>query len=172
MMNNGGAAFRPTSAPRRLSFLRIVPVLGILACASGCQLLINPYVDELAARPAVTTLSADGARTAEVTPRALQREYAQTPVCPQGGMVTHGPLYFEDPFEDQAADDGHFAWNGEEYLYFLYGPGRFLLNGAFFPVSTVVTPPWLVMASDGHPSCRAWGEKHDAQRWKDNLADE
>ena len=170
MMNNRGAGFRPTSELRWLGLASLIPVAGILTCASGCQLLINPYVDELAAQPAVTTLSADEARTAEVTPQVLQREYAQTPVCAQDGAVTHGPLYFEDPFEDQGSNDERFAWTGEEYLYFLYGPGRFLLNGAFFPVSAVVTPPWVVMASDGHPGCRAWGEKHDAQRGQEKTA--
>ena len=172
MKNKGGAGFRPTPELRRLGLANLIPVIGILACASGCQLLINPYVDELAGRPAVTTLSADGARTAEATPTVLQREYDQTAVCPQDGMVTHGPLYFEDPFESRGSNDGRFAWTGEEYLYFLYGPGRFLLNGAFFPVSAVVTPPWLVMASDGHPGRRAWGEDHDAERWTSVPVDE
>jgi hypothetical protein len=80
------------------------------------------------------------------------------------GTVTHGPLFFEDGFEDQGSEDGQFAWTGEDYLQMFYWRGRFLVNALCFPVSAVVTPPWVVMASDGEPSRRIAGLNHDAAR--------
>jgi len=132
---------------------------------SGCQLIVNPFADEFANRPAVVTPSVRVAREARVEPVVLRRPCSPIEVTVVDGAVTHGPLYFEDPFEDKGSEDGRFAWTGEDYLYLLYGPGRFSLNSLLFPVSAMVTPPWVVMASDGHLSRQALGMDHDAERW-------
>ena len=149
------------------------PSLILMAiCASGCQLLVNPFTDELANRPAVTTPSVQVAREARVERAVLHRTYKPIEVAVVDGAVTHGPLYFEDPFEDKGSQDGKCAWTGEDYLYLLYGPGRFSLNSVLFPVSAMVTPPWVVMASDGRLSQQALGMDHDAERWAGASATE
>lgn len=133
--------------------------------ASGCQLLVNPFTDELADRPAVTTPSVQITHAARVGEAAMRRTYKPIDVAVRDGVVLHGPLYFEDPFEDKGSEDGKFAWTGEDYLCILYGPGRFSLNSVLFPLSAAVTPPWVVMASDGYLSPQALGMDHDAERW-------
>jgi hypothetical protein len=138
--------------------------MGIVAGAGGCHLMVNPYTDEIAMEPAVTTPSAEQAQAAQVAVTVTQRDYDLVEVRVEDGSVTHGPLYFEDPFEDRGSEDGRFAWGGEEYLYFLHGPGCFLFKGLVFPISAVVTPPWITMASDGRVSQRAWSMVHDARR--------
>ena len=129
----------------------IVGIAAAAALASGCQLVKAPFTDELAGGPAVTTSSVEAARAMSVQPRLPHRPHAPVEVHLPGGTVTHGPLYFRDPFESTDCDDGRFAWSGEDYLYWLYGPSRFLLNTAFFPVSAAVTPPWRIMKSDARP---------------------
>ncbi len=115
----------------------------------GCQHMVNPFTDELAFAPVVTTPSVDAVRAAHVEPRAPHRPHASVEVPVSSGVVTHSPLYFEDPFETTGCDDGQFAWTGEDYLYFVYGPSRFLVSIGLFPVSAAVTPPWLEMTDDG-----------------------
>jgi hypothetical protein len=151
------------------------PVLGLVVSTvllSGCQLMVNPFRDELAGRQEMTTASVEGARAAKTTPTVRQRDYAPFELHAEGDGVTHGPLYFEDPFEDKGSEDGRFAWTGEDYLQFVYWRGRFLLNTLFFPVSAVVTPPWTVMESDGRVSREALGWDHDAERWVEPPVDE
>ena len=79
------------------------------------------------------------------------------------GAVKHGPVYFEDPFEETGGDDRSFAWTGEDYWHSLYGPSRFLVSAVLFPVSAALTPPWQVMESDGQPGRRVFGMEHDAE---------
>ena len=140
--------------------------------ATGCQLMVNPFRDELAGQQGTTTASVEGARAAMTTPTVRQRGYEPFELHAEDEGVTHGPLYFEDPFEDKGSVDGRFAWTGEDYLQMFYWRGRFLLNTVFFPVSAVVTPPWTVMESDGHLSRQALGYDHDAERWVGPPADE
>ena len=140
--------------------------VGIAVVASGCHLMVNPYIDELAMQPLVTTPSAQQAQAASVAPVATHRDYEPVELTAKDGSVTHGPLYFEDPFEDRGSEDGRFAWSGEEYMYFIHGPACYLLKGGLFPISAVVTPPWVTMVSDGRVSQRTWRMDHDAQRWE------
>ena len=140
---------------------------GVIALiASGCHLMVNPYADELAMQPPVTTPSAEQAQAAPVAPTATHRDYEVVEATAKDGSVTHGPLYFEDPFEDRESEDARFAWSGEEYIYFIHGPACYLLKGGLFPISAVVTPPWVTMVSDGRVSQQTWRMEHDAQRWE------
>ena len=59
------------------------------------------------------------------------------------------PPYFQDPYENPSDEDDVFEWSGEDYAHMAYGPARFLVNTVLFPVSAAVTPPWLLMESDG-----------------------
>jgi hypothetical protein len=128
-------------------------------------LAVNPFTDNLEGEPAVTTPSVTAVRSAEGEPTQPQRSYARMSVTAKDGTVTHGPLYFEDAFEDASGEDDSFAWTGEDYFAWFGGGGRLLINTAFFPLSAAVTPPWVVMTSDGQPGRRVFGlEAHDAAR--------
>lgn len=129
---------------------KLCTALCSLVAATGCQLMVNPFADEMACRPPVTTSSAAQARAAQVTPSVRHRDFATMKLAERDGAVTHGPLYFEDPFVSRGSEDGRFAWTFEELLYIFYGPARFGINGGFLPVSAVVSPPWTVMASEVH----------------------
>ena len=146
-------------------WIRFLSGIAMTIPIAGCELMVNPFTDELASQRAVTTASVDGARAAKVTPTVLRRSYEQMSVWAEDGAVTHGPLYFEDLFEDRGSEDNRFAWTAEDYLQLFYWRGRFLVNGALFPLSAVVTPPWTVMASDGELGRRTLGMDHDARRW-------
>ena len=97
----------------------------------------------------------------------MTRDFSVTQVPVQDGTVLHLPLYFEDPFEDKGSEDGRFAWTGEDYFQILYWRGRFLLNAVAFPISATVTPPWVVMESDGRLSRQILWKDHDATRWQE-----
>jgi hypothetical protein len=143
------------------------PVLALLVSAvlqSGCQLMVNPFKDELVGPPSATTASVDGVRAANAAPSVRQRGYAPVEIHAESGAVTHGPLYFEDPYEEKGSADGQFAWTREDYFQAAYWRGRFLVNVLLFPISAIVTPPWTVMESDGRLSRQALGMDHDAQR--------
>jgi len=151
---------------RKFSGLRSLPAvvwLASLTICTGCHLKVNPFTDELQGAPMATTPSADAVRAAQGDVRSMQRPFAQTLLRAKDGTVTHGPLFFEDAFEEREDTDSGFAWTGADYLGWIGGGGRFLTNIVFSPISAVVTPPWRVMASDGHPECRGLGsELHDA----------
>jgi len=157
---------RPSSPMRRV-FSALAVVLTV-AAGSGCELLVDPFTDEWADQPPVTTPSAELARAAEVTPLFQQRDFSRMQTAAESGEVTHGPLYFEDPYEEQGSDDGRYAWTLDDLFYEFAGPGRFVVNGIFSPVSVVATPPWTVMVSDGRPSREVAGHLHDAERRADD----
>jgi len=139
---------------------------------SGCQLMVDPFRDELEGRQEMTTASVEGVRAAQTTPTVRQRDYATFELRAEDEGVTHGPLYFEDSSEDRGSDDGRFAWTGEDYLHLFYWRGRFLVNTVFFPVSAVATPPWTVMESDGRISRQSLGFEYDATRCAEPQVDE
>ena len=162
---------QPFALPDPRAFARAVISASVLF-VTGCQLMANPFHDELAGRQEMTTASVEGARAANTTPTVRQRDYATVELRPENMGVTHVPLYFEDPFEDKGSEDGRFAWTGEDYLQMFYWRGRFLLNTVLFPVSAVVTAPWTVMESDGRLSRQALGYDHDAKRWVEPPVDD
>ncbi len=137
-----------------------------LVITTGLAVGCRTTGDTLAERPSpyqgVTTPSVDAVRAATVEPTVPYRDYEVTQMRAKDGSVTHGPLYFEDPFEEKGGEAGTFAWSGLDYGAWFYGLGRFSVNTVMFPVSAVMTPPWQLMTSDGHASPGAWGEDHDA----------
>lgn len=138
----------------------------ILTGVTGCAkcLRVNPFVDELACAPKVTTPSVETARSIQTTRTEHKRDWDQVVLHSADGAVKHAPLYFEDPFEDQGSQDGKFAWTGEDYFQLFYWRGRYLANLIALPVSLVDTPPWMVMESDGYIHCDACRPEFDAQK--------
>ncbi len=151
------------SAARRIATACLVSMVFVAAHA-GCHMISNPYVDELAHQPPVTTASVEGARAAEVSPIASQRSFAAMEAKSADGTVSHGPLYFEDGFEDAFDEDDTFAWTGGDWTHWMVWRVRFLVNTAMFPISALVTPPWRLMVSDGRASRSVCGTAHDAGR--------
>lgn len=149
----------------RLVGLAMVAVVGL---GAGCakELVVNPFQDELVLHPVeTTTASAEGVRAANLTPTMRVRDHGPKEIRSFDGSVTHGPLFFEDPFEENGSDDGQFAWTAEDHLQWWYWRGRFLANAILSPWTLVDTPPWTVMVSDGKPSRRVIGHLHDADRY-------
>ena len=145
-----------------LTWVVVSSLAAMAALAAGCRLMVDRFADELANQSPVTTPSVEAARAVSVEPTDSHRAHGVVEVRAEDGMVTHGPLYFEDPFEETGGEDGVFALSGVDYRHLVYGPWRFLTNAVLFPINGAVTPPWLVMASDGKPSRRAWGMDHDS----------
>ncbi len=147
---------------RRWVCLLIVPI-GAAALTCGCHLVTSPFVDELAAKPAVTTPSVAAVLEAGAQPRIAKRPHAPVEVFMRDGAVTHGPLYFEDPYEDPDADGLCFALSGGDYLAWLYGSSRFIVNTAMFPASAALAPPWHLVTDDGQAgSAFAAGARNSA----------
>ncbi len=149
--------------------LLIAVLLCFVAVGSGCQLHVNPFADLPGDRKAITTASVDIARAFGGQRTVLCRDSAVSHLSAVDGTVTHGPLYFEDPFEDRGSEDGRDAWTAEDMVQPLCWGARFLGNAVSFPVSVIVTPPWAIMASDGYASREdrgRWilGFPHDADR--------
>jgi|GEM_PF-2206572 len=125
---------------------------GMFLLTTGCQLIVDPYHDEMADLPPVTTASTVGLREANITPRTIHPLGEAKTVQPKTGTIIHGPLYFEDPYDESGSEDGQFAITNEDVFAFVATGIRFIVNADFYPVSFFVTPPWMPMASDGHPS--------------------
>ncbi len=131
---------------------------------SGCSHLVDPFRDECAHCPPVTTPSVDAVMAANVPPSIQDRHGVEKLRCAADGSVTHTPLYFEDPSEEYGSEDGHFMWTGEDYLWIASWRARYLANLVAWPVSAVVTPPGTRMVSDGLLSCYGRGCRFDAER--------
>jgi hypothetical protein len=148
----------------------------MLALLAGCGQLNNPYKDSGSAiEPEMTTASADGFMRHEAgLNRPHQRTWSASTVAYENGAVTHWPLWFEDPFEDygnrlkspadRSDPDNEFAWNGLDYLGMVACPGREFVNLVGWPISAAVSPPGLLMESDGRISRGLLGYQHDAER--------
>ena len=96
----------------------------------------------------ISTPSVENVREANVGVSLHRRPFQLTPVSAKDATVTHTPLYYEDPCETPG-ERLSFAWTGEDYFHLLYGPARFLVSTALFPLSAIDTPPWKMMRSDG-----------------------
>lgn len=135
------------------------------AVICGCQLVNNPFRDELAKEPPVSTASADAVRTRQVSDQITVRGFESMERVSADGTVIHWPTWFEEPYEENGSNDGKIAWTGEDYWHMVYWRARFLVELVVWPISAVVEPPWRVMASDGNLARRCCGELHDVERW-------
>lgn len=143
--------------------------ISLLACAAlaagGCAALHDQFretgpsttesLDSPTAKVILAHQGAAGERTRDWQP-------SQAPFEEVG--VVHGPLYFEDPFEDKGSANDAQCLSAEDIIAAPYGFSRFWLNTLGLPVSMVVTPPWTPMISDGRLSKQALGMDHDATR--------
>lgn len=134
-----------------------------LAFVSGCSRMVNPFRDEYANQPPVTTPSVEAIQAVQVAPDVQVRQGVEKYRSAEDGSIVHGPLYFEDPTEESGSEDGQFAWTGKDYLWIATWRGRFMLNLVALPVSAVVNPPWQSMVSDGRLSGSGRGRKFDAE---------
>lgn len=140
---------------------RLIATALIVAAASvACNQppAVNPWADDAIGKEARTTPSRDGflaaGREAVIRKRALPESELRL----ADGAVPHYPLWWQDPFVDKGDMDDRFAWTWQDYLHMPYGLGRFILNTCALPVSVVVHPPGMPMASDG-----IVGKDHDAK---------
>ena len=154
-MNNPAGIRRPAG---------LIPFLAAYSIVlGGCHMAVDPYRDDLAHQPPPTTASVDGVRSAEGTPSTRQCAYDQKTIAAADGSVIHGPLLYEDPFVVAGSEDGQYAWTGEDYLYWLYGSGHYLLCTTLVPVSLIDTPVWQPYASDGQASRSLLGLPLDSE---------
>lgn len=141
---------------------RILPAFALMALAGGCHQPMGALTNQPAEGLAVTTASSVAARAVPVERTQPHRASSPVEIAAKDGRVTHGPLMFEDPFEEAPQDAG-LACPSAGLLHWAQGPARFLTNLAFLPISAAATPPWVVMTSDGEPSRLVMGHYHDAQ---------
>jgi hypothetical protein len=136
-----------------------------LGVGSGCAALhdqfreTGPSITESLDSPTAKVILAHQ-DTAGARARDWQPSHAP---CEEVGVV-HGPLYYEDPFEDKGSANDAQCLGGEDIIAAPYGFARFWLNTLGLPVSMVVTPPWTPMLSDGRLSQQALGMDHDPAR--------
>lgn len=90
-----------------------------------------------------------------------ERHWEKSRFALRDGVVWHGPLYFQDPFEDKGAGHEERRMGWEDFVAAPYGFSRFTLNWLGSPVSMIVNPPWQTTESDGELSCQLLGYDHD-----------
>ena len=140
------------SSPLTIPFLRATLLaLGVVVSVMGCRLGVDPFTEALSGQPVWTTPSVEAARAVQVERVIRHRASPTMEVHAKRGTVRHGPLYFEDGCQKSVSPAGMDAWSGDDYLLWFYGSGRFLVDIVFFPVNALVTPPWLVVSSEGRP---------------------
>lgn len=134
----------------------------------GCAHVPNQWAED---GPATTepwdSPTAKDVRAGHPPAPQRQRDWEASSIVAEPGDVTHWPLYFEDPFVDkghgrEGLNTYRLGW--EDYVALPYGYARFTLNWLMLPVSAAVTPPWVLMESDGRISRQALGYDHDATR--------
>lgn len=167
----------PRHAGRAALCIRVFGLLPIVLFAlAGCAHVNNPYRDSSAAiEDEMTTPSTEGHRGHAEFGRQARRDYPVSEVRYENCAVSHWPLWWEDPFEDQGnrtkdpadrdAPDNEFAWNWVDYLHIAYGPARMVfVNTAGWPISAIITPPGTLMESNGRIDQGLVWYDHDAKR--------
>ena len=107
--------------------------LAMCFALGACQHVENPFRDETIPADAITTATATGIRQHGAEPAYAQRNWPRQVVVCHSGMVTHWPLWWEDPFEDMGSDDHQFAWTWEDGVALPACIGRWMINTAGFP---------------------------------------
>lgn len=152
----------------------VAPLLAVLFLA-GCAHVPNQWAED---GPATTeqwdSPTAKDLRAGHSPAQQRQRDCEASSLAAEPGAVTHWPLYFEDPFVDkghgrEGLNTYHLGW--EDYLAMPYCYARFTLNWLMLPASAAVTPPWVLMESDGRISRQVLGYDHDATRARRRHSD-
>lgn len=149
----------------RLGRSLALAILGIgVGLFAGCAQTENLFVDNSPSR----TMEIDSPSAADAYARfqpaeQRQRSWARMSTAAERGAVDHGPLYFEDPFEDKGSGHGDYRIGWEDAIAVPYNLARFTTNWLLLEVSLVVTPPWTPMESDGNLSRQLLGYDHDAE---------
>ena len=162
-----GAGRGPSFGIRRSAFAILCSLFPILV-VPGCAHMENQWVEDgPAATESWDSPTAGDLRDNHTPAPQRHRDWETVSTEAEPGVVTHWPLYFEDPFVDK----GHgrkglnkYRAGWEDYVALPYCYARFTLNWLMLPVSAVVTPPWTLMESDGRVSRQALGYDHDATR--------
>ena len=143
------------SRPRYGRIPEVVAVIILIGLVTGCTQWSNPWRDDSPATATATTASVQVVRAVSAEGMRPNRGFVHAAIAPTSGAVTHGPLYWSDPYEDRISNDVRFCWTGEDYWAAYYGIGCNMVNTILWPVYAVVTPPDTVMVSDG-VSERQW----------------
>lgn len=131
----------------------------------GCHRIENQFVED---GPS-SHIELDSATVRDLRARGdasdhqRERNWEKSHFAMYDGAVWHGPLYFQDPFEDKGAghDERRMGW--EDFVAAPYGFARFTLNWLGSPVSMIVNPPWQTTESDGELSRQLLGYDHDPE---------
>ena len=143
----------------------IVGLAGVvLLGAAGCAHIHDQYTaDSPSLRMPLHSPTAADVTERFAPAEGRHRDWEVAATAPHSPAVPHGPLYFEDPFEDKGTTYAYrLGW--EDWVAMPYSYARFTLNWLALPVSAIVTPPWTPMESDGKLSMQALGQDHDATR--------
>jgi len=151
------------STPRMVAQFALLNSLFAILLLPGCAHVPNQWRED---GPATTaeweSPTAKDVRAKHAPAEQRQRNWEATSAAGESGVVTHWPLYFEDPFEDKGHGRSDYRLGWEDYVAMPYGYARYTLNWLMLPVSAIVTPPWTLMESDGVLSRQALGYDHDA----------
>lgn len=159
----GDVRFRIRHALFAISYL----LLAILVF-SGCAQIPNQWVDDSPATKMNWETPTTEVIEAKYAPAGqLHLNWAAAQIAPASGVVTHWPLYFENPFVFKGAgrtgfDKYRLGW--EDFVAVFYNYPGLTLDFLALPVSLVATPPWMLMESDGQPSRQTFGYDYDATR--------
>lgn len=120
--------------------------------APGCTkpiVVFAPAVSaEMEATPSSTFVDQSGAE-----PALKERNWQPMASYYEPPVVQHGPLYFQDEFENVGAVSSAcpkgITW--KDFVAVPYCDARWMLNTIALPVSMVAYPPWEQDCSDGNP---------------------
>lgn len=174
LSERGGSGLIPAMNRKRSTGLAcvstmaaVLSLLTLIGCGNIHNLFVEdgPSFDEELDSPT----SAD-VRSRMVMGTAQNRGWSRMTTAPASGAVRHGPLYFEDPFEDKGfgrTRETHpravhvIGW--EDAIATPYSFARFTANWLLWPASLIVTPPVTLYDSDGEVSPQLLGYDHDAE---------
>lgn len=155
-------------ASRTWTVVTIATAAGLI---TGCHRIENQFVQD---GPS-SDVTLDSATVQDLRNRGTapehqrERNWEKNRFALHSGAVHHGPLYFQDPFEDKgtghqnSAGEPEYRMGWEDLVAAPYGFSRFTLNWLLSPVSMVVNPPWQTTESDGQLSKQLLGYDHDPE---------